>query len=342
MTASVRRLKDLCVVLSPRFEALLDVLWRRRIPAYVPFYELFVDRPIMATALGKEVTSTVDTVAFYYRAGYDYVPVWPGVPIRTGSLVDTSRGYPITDRESFERFDWPGSDRITFTEFESVGAVLPAGMKIIGQTGGPFETAESLCGYAGLCCLLAGDRRLVHDLFERIGGLYEAIYSGMAKIPAVGSLVLSDDLGFKTQTLISPRDLRTFVFPLYRRLVRIIHDANKPCILHSCGNLTAVMDELIDEVGIDAKHSYEDAILPVQAAKRMYGSRIAILGGFDVDRLCRSTEREVREYTRGLVGDLGRTGGYALGSGNSIASYVPIEKYLAMLDEGWRRGEDTA
>ena len=27
-------------------------------------------------------------------------------------------------------------------------------------------------------------------------------------------------------------------------------------------------------------------------------------------------------------------GGYALGSGNSIANYVPVENYLAMLDEG--------
>jgi len=27
-------------------------------------------------------------------------------------------------------------------------------------------------------------------------------------------------------------------------------------------------------------------------------------------------------------------GGYCLGTGNSVANYVPVENYLAMLDEG--------
>ncbi len=39
--------------------------------------------------------------------------------------------------------------------------------------------------------------------------------------------------------------------------------------------------------------------------------------------------------TRALVEELGAGGGYAIGSGNTIAPYVPIENYLAMLDEAW-------
>ena len=31
-------------------------------------------------------------------------------------------------------------------------------------------------------------------------------------------------------------------------------------------------------------------------------------------------------------------GGYALGSGNSVANYVKVENFLAMLDEGWQVG----
>ena len=101
------------------------------------------------------------------------------------------------------------------------------------------------------------------------------------------------------------------------------------------------MDDIIDDVKIDAKHSYEDAILPVTEAKMRYGNRMAILGGLDVDRLCRSTEEQIRDYTRMLVTECGATGGYALGSGNSIAAFVPVPNYLAMLDEGWklRQGE---
>jgi uroporphyrinogen decarboxylase len=97
------------------------------------------------------------------------------------------------------------------------------------------------------------------------------------------------------------------------------------------------MDDLIDEVGIDAKHSYEDIIMPVTEAKALYGRRIAILGGFDVDRLCRSTEPEIRDYVDLLIDRVGQDGGYALGSGNSIADYVPLDHYLTMLEQGWKR-----
>jgi uroporphyrinogen decarboxylase len=214
--------------------------------------------------------------------------------------------------------------------------VMPEGMKIIGQTGGIFERAQELCGYVGLCMMLRTDRELVRAIFDRLSELYVTMYRGMAQIDAVGALVISDDLGFKTQTLVAPEDLREFAFPEHKRLVQLAHEAGKPCIMHSCGNLAEIMDDLIDDVGIDAKHSYEDVILPVAEAKRLYGERLTILGGFDLDQLCRGSEEEIRQTTRRLLAECGATGGYALGSGNSIAHYVPAQNYLTLLDEGWK------
>ena len=94
------------------------------------------------------------------------------------------------------------------------------------------------------------------------------------------------------------------------------------------------MDDLIDWVGIDAKHSFEDVIMPAAEAKRRYGDRIAILGGVDVDYLSRHSVDEVRAYTRKVIEECAPGGGWALGTGNSVPNYVPVENYLAMLDEG--------
>lgn len=66
--------------------------------------------------------------------------------------------------------------------------------------------------------------------------------------------MIGDDLGFKAQTLVSPVDLREFVLPWHKRLARIIDDNGKPCTLHSCGNLAAIMGDLIDDGGIDAEY----------------------------------------------------------------------------------------
>lgn len=333
----MKTIQELGIPPQPDFNQLRKVLLREGKPDYVPSYELFVNAPVMETLLGKKVSDRADTMEFYYRMGYDYVPVWPGVPAKRGNLIDRREGYPIQDRAGFDAYAWPTPAQVTFGEFEAVGKILPAGMKMIGQTSGIFEMAEQLCGYETLCFFLADERCLVSDLFDRIGRLYLHVYEEMARIKDVGAVVISDDLGFKTQTMIAPADLREFVFPLHKKLVEIAHKYDKPCLIHSCGNLAEIMDDLIDDVGIDAKHSYEDGILPVQEAKKKYGRRIAILGGLDVDRLCRSSPAEITRFSNGLMDECGADGGYALGSGNSIANYVPIENYLAMLAAGWAR-----
>jgi uroporphyrinogen decarboxylase len=334
--ALVKSIDDLKLQPKPDFGQLRKALTRDAGGKYIPLYELYVNGPIMEKILGKKILSRADTVEFYFRMGYDYVPAWPGCPMKTGSLVDTRLGYPIKDWETFAAYEWPDVSAISLDEFASIVPRLPAGMGIIAQTGGIFEMAESLCGYEGLCYLLLDDRKLVKAVFDKLGAIYEAMYAKMSAIPEVGAVVISDDLGYKTQTLIAPEDLKEFVIPWHARLARIIHDNGKPCILHSCGQLREIMEILIEEVEIDAKHSFEDVILPVTQAKRLYGSRIALLGGFDVDKLCGGGEAEIRGYVRRLMEECGAGGGYALGSGNSIADYVPVENYLTMVDEAMR------
>lgn len=94
------------------------------------------------------------------------------------------------------------------------------------------------------------------------------------------------------------------------------------------------MEDLIEDVGVDAKHSYEDTIVDVRDMKARYGSRLTLLGGIDVDFLCRASETEIRQRVRDTLNHCHLGGGYCLGTGNTVANYVPIENYLAMLDEG--------
>ena len=319
---------------EPRFERLETVLRRRGEPDRVPFYELFVNIEVQEVILGKSIVDCRDTIEFYHRLGYDYVPVWPRYEMVKGSLVDRSQGYPIKDWETFRSYEWPPADSVRFLEFDMVKPNLPDGMKIIGETGGVFEALEALVGYEQLCYFLADQPEFIEAILSHLEELFVAMYAGMAKREEVGAVVISDDLGFKTQTLLSPDNLRRFILPRHRKLAEIIHEAGKPCILHSCGQLSDIMEDIIEFVGVDAKHSYEDQILPVDRAKELYGDRIAILGGFDVDRLSRGSEQEIRSYTRFLLDRVSVGGGYALGSGNSIPGFIPTENYLAMLDEG--------
>ena len=98
------------------------------------------------------------------------------------------------------------------------------------------------------------------------------------------------------------------------------------------------MDGIIDYVKVDAKHSFEDTYLPVTEAKKLYGDRITLIGGIDMDVLARRNPKEVREYVSQVLKVCKPNGGYCLGSGNTVANYASLENYLTMLDVGFQEG----
>jgi uroporphyrinogen decarboxylase len=57
-----------------------------------------------------------------------------------------------------------------------------------------------------------------------------------------------------------------------------------------------------------------------------------------MDCICRAEEPEVHRTLRETLDVCQLGGGHCLGTGNSIANYVAVASYLAMLDEGRRYG----
>jgi uroporphyrinogen decarboxylase len=215
-------------------------------------------------------------------------------------------------------------------------------MAIIGMVSGALEPVTWLMGYETLAFSLYDQPDLVQAMFDKIEEIFLPVAEAIVEIDGVIALWMGDDMGFKTQTMLSPQHLRKYVFPRQKKFADIAHEAGMPFLLHSCGQLDAVMDDLIDDVGIDAKHSFEDVIEPVESISARYGKRIAIIGGLDLDLLTRGTENKVRMRTREILNACAPSKCYILGSGNSIANYVPPENFLTMLDEGWRFNMERA
>jgi uroporphyrinogen decarboxylase len=243
---------------------------------------------------------------------------------------------PITSWKDFEAYPWPDPEAATTEALEWYSEHLPEGMCIIGS-GGFAHFAEHLTwlmGYESLCFSLYDQRDLVEAISARLTEIYRVSLRRMLEFERVEIVWGSDDMGFRTGTLISPDDMRRFVLPGHKLMAEMSHEAGRPYLLHSCGNLTEIMEDLIEDVGIDARHSFEDVIEPVVEAYDRYGERISILGGMDVDFLSRAGEDGVRARVRRTLEHCMPAGGYCLGSGNSVTNYVPVDNFLAMLDEG--------
>jgi uroporphyrinogen decarboxylase len=247
---------------------------------------------------------------------------------------------PITNWDDFEQYPWPQPKNWFTRSLEWYEKHLPDDMCVVGS-GGFAHFAEYLIwlmGYETFCYALHDQRDLVEAISQRLFDLYTVFLERLLQFDRVKIVFGSDDMGFRSGTLMSPNDLREFVLPGHKRLAQMSHDAGRTYILHSCGNLQDIMDDLIDDVGIDGKHSFEDTIETVVDLKTSYGQRIALLGGIDVDFLCRSDETQIRQRVRTTLEHCMPGGGYCLGTGNSVANYIPLDNYLIMLDEGQKFG----
>jgi len=360
---STRRLK---IDPNPDFSRIEKVLRRDGVPDRVPFWELFsqLQNPVLRL-LGKLDESGDDGLSpqereakvwkqqidYMCALGYDYIDVRPyGLEFPKkgergkGMTPSGERSYILADthdiatREDFETYPWPDMAAVDYSPFERVGEFLPDGMKVICLgPGGVLENVMWLLGYEGISYLLFDDEPLVQDVFDAIGSRIVEAFDKVAAYDVVGAMTLGDDMGFKTQTMLSPDMLRKYLFPWHKRIVDAAHAHGKPAILHACGNLSEVMQDIVD-CGWDGRHSYEDVIEPIWEVKEKWGDQIAVLGGFDMDKLSRMSVDEVRQHTRFLIEKCAPGGGWALGSGNSVADYVPVENLLAMLEEGYRSG----
>jgi uroporphyrinogen decarboxylase len=328
---------------TPDFENLLAVL-RRETPSRPTLFE-FIGSPRVMLGEEEEAAGTVGRVIQQFRCflenGYEYVPL----PSRLFGFMEFSKGERhmeasvsqneggvIKNAEDFESYPWPDPADGSYDRIDEWARLLPDGARFLPMCpGGVLENLTDLVGFEDLCFMIADEPELVARITEAIGTRLHAFYERLLEIDSVGAVMVNDDWGFKTQTMLSPSHMREFIFPWHKKIVELIHQAGRPAILHSCGNLSAVWDDIIEDIGFDGKHSYEDGIQPVEEAYATYGGRIAILGGIDLDFLCHEPPEVIAKRSRDLLEMSRENGGYALGTGNSVPYYVPRESFLAII-----------
>lgn len=336
---------------EPDYRNLVDAAMNRR-PKRLPLYEHIISPVVMEKALDKKFVelaggSPADVeqffrhyCGFFKEMTYDTVSFEMCITaiLPDGGALKGGKPGPIQNRSDFNAYPWGELARrywdMADRQFEMLAKCLPAGMKAVGGVGnGVFEISEDLVGLEHLAYMQADDPQLLTDVYVKIGDLMVEIWRTFLQRHGKNFAVcrFGDDLGFKSGTLSSPQTIRQNVVPQYRRIVKLVRDAGLPFLWHSCGNIFEVMDDVI-AVGINAKHSNEDAIAPFDRWIQLYGGRIGLFGGIDVDLLCTKKPDEVFHK----VVELGTrfrasAKGYALGSGNSIPDYIPADGYLAMV-----------
>jgi uroporphyrinogen decarboxylase len=325
---------------QPDFSQLLKVL-SNQAPDRPVLFELYMNMPLYELVNGRklpaddQLTRSRFIIEAYQKMGYDYATLYTSDfrfthdphALKTHSL---NEGEGLVDEASFERFVWPEPENHDSSHLEKVAPYLPDGMKLcVMGPGGILEILIALTGYDNLCLMLYDNPELITRIVDEVGKRLLRYYEIALQHDTVGFISSNDDWGFNTQTFLSPPMLRKFIFPWHQRIVDAVHQAGRPVFLHSCGNLSAVMDDVV-AMGYDAKHSFEDKIQPIEEAYEAYHSRIALLGGLDMDFICQRSEQEVYDRTMNMLERTAGRGGWAVGTGNSVPEYLPPANLFAM------------
>ena len=181
----------------------------------------------------------------------------------------------------------------------------------------------------------------IHRLHDALCTLYCGYLERAARDLQPDGFWTSDDLGHQTQLFMRPSTFRRFLKPYYRRVGEVLEAHRMHWWLHSCGNNTAILDDLI-ETGVDVFHPVQKGTMDEIEVARTYGDRLAFAAGIDVQHVLQEEDPEgVREEVRFLIDTFdGPNGGMCIAAGNGIVAGTPIENIEAFLDEALRYGAE--
>jgi uroporphyrinogen decarboxylase len=288
---------------------------------------LGVDGRVVAPAYQGAVAPPVDDLA---------MNDW-GTPNSGLYGYGTHRYFPLAQAATVSAIEhyrwWPNS-----AQYDYAGAATRAHELREYAVRGPYWRPL----FCGVCNLFGSELAMTHLLLEpalfeaALEGIFQRVYDYCQRFVAacgdhLAIFCLGDDFATQRGLMISPQLWRRYLKPRYARLFEIGQRADKPIWFHSCGDITAVLPDLLD-IGMNVWETVQLHTLPLSPAEleRQYGQRLTFFGGINTQRLPFITPEEVRMEVRSVIGALGEGGGYICGPDHAIKPDVPPQNIWAL------------
>ena len=142
-----------------------------------------------------------------------------------------------------------------------------------------------------------------------------------------------DDYGAQKGMLFSPRTWRTLFKPRLARMFAVFRQAGLPVILHSDGDITQILPDLI-EIGLTTLNPVQPEVLDLQWLKKTFGENLSFYGGVSTQTvLPYGTSGEVRLAAQTAVRLLAPDStGLLLAPSHRLTADIPVENVAALLE----------
>lgn len=223
---------------------------------------------------------------------------------------------------------------------ELVEATRESEYPVRGSFPGPYWAIRDLCGMEGLSVMFYEQPDLVHEMFEYWTWFVMELFDEPASQLDIDEFVLSEDMAFKKQSMMSPPLMEEFLRPQYRKLYEFFKERGvRALTMDSDGFNYQILDVLYPEV-LDGINPVEIAAGndPEEMLQKYPG--IFIHGGVDKRELAKSRERlraEVAERYRSAW----KHGTYVPHTDHGVPPDIPLRNFLYYVElaKGFCNGE---
>ena len=195
-----------------------------------------------------------------------------------------------SDPERLNDFDWPDPEKyIDPEECRRVVESAPQDRAILGVIwSAHFQDACAAFGMETALIKMMTEPEMFRVVIDKIADFYlranEIFYEATkGKLDAV---LIGNDFGSQRGLMVSPRQLRKFVFNGTKQLVDQAHSYGLKVIHHSCGSIYPIIQDLID-LEVDVIHPIQALAkdMSVEKMRDDFFGKVAFCGGIDAQEL---------------------------------------------------------
>ena len=276
-----------------------------------------------------------DTISVGFAPASSFTPEEPGATEwgYVWQALDTTMGqpraHPLADGDRIAAYVPP--DPYAPGRFDAIdGQIAPWNDRFIKFGAGisGFNQATFLRGFETFLMDLYVDRPLAERVLDLVMDFENGLIAQAVKHP-IDCVAFGDDWGTQRGLMIDLAVWRDMFRPRYARQFEHIHRAGKKVWFHTCGDVYAIIGDLID-IGVDVIELLQPDLLGVERLARNFGGKVCFCCSIDHQRRAISgTRDEIFAYARFLRDTLGAFNG-------GFIAYVEDYACLGMSEQNYQ------
>jgi len=221
-------------------------------------------------------------------------------------------------------------DKRFFRDMPSKMAKYPDRFRVFYLGFSLFERAWTMRGMENLMFDFVDNPDFVHELLTAIADYNIAQVEEAVKYD-IDAVYFGDDWGQQHGLIMGKPYWDEYIKPQLKRMYGCVRSAGKLQMIHSCGDVDELFDDLID-LGLNCFNPFQPEVMDTTALLKKYRGRLAFHGGLSTQKILPyGSAEDVRRETARLL-ELGRDGSYVFAPAHAVEGDVSLANILAFLD----------